>query len=98
MNVVVRFIDRPGVEELRKQHAVMAGVLNGVLEVTPSLCYPRHCWAKSDIGEVKCLRQIVHHDGNLDLCLRFWTQRLDVLASGAVGTRVGVGPGCANHF
>eukprot|EP00434_Breviolum_minutum_P020683 symbB.v1.2.018237.t1/scaffold1444.1/size126574/6 len=38
----VKFLDRPGVHELGKQHAVMA----------------------------KCLRQIVHHDGNLDLCLR----------------------------
>mmetsp|Transcript_11515 Transcript_11515/g.21784 ORF Transcript_11515/g.21784 Transcript_11515/m.21784 type:complete len:241 (+) Transcript_11515:74-796(+) len=38
----LKFIDRPGVEVLRKQHAVI----------------------------VKCLRQIVHHDGNLDLCLR----------------------------
>ncbi|CAE7351432.1 unnamed protein product [Symbiodinium pilosum] len=38
----LKFIDRPGIEELRKQHSVI----------------------------VKCLRQIVHHDGNLDLCLR----------------------------
>lgn len=38
----VKFLDRPGVHELGKQHAVM----------------------------VKCLKQIVHHDGNLDLCLR----------------------------
>ncbi|CAE7333170.1 unnamed protein product, partial [Symbiodinium necroappetens] len=38
----LKFMDRPGVEELRKQHSVM----------------------------VKCLRQIVHHDGHLDLYLR----------------------------
>ncbi|CAE8674805.1 unnamed protein product [Polarella glacialis] len=38
----LKFIDRPGVDDLRKQHACM----------------------------VKCLRQIVHHDGNLDLCIR----------------------------
>jgi hypothetical protein len=38
----LKFIDRPGVEELRKQHALI----------------------------VKCLKQIVHHDGNLDLCIR----------------------------
>eukprot|EP00930_Biecheleria_cincta_P100239 TRINITY_DN91872_c0_g1_i1.p1 TRINITY_DN91872_c0_g1~~TRINITY_DN91872_c0_g1_i1.p1 ORF type:complete len:261 (-),score=54.68 TRINITY_DN91872_c0_g1_i1:55-804(-) len=38
----LKFIDRPGVEELRKQHALI----------------------------VKCMKQIVHHDGNLDLCIR----------------------------
>jgi len=38
----LKFIDRPGVEELRKQHALI----------------------------MKCLKQIVHHDGNLDLQLQ----------------------------
>ncbi|CAK9085658.1 Hypothetical protein SCF082_LOCUS40563 [Durusdinium trenchii] len=38
----MKFLDRPGVQELRKQHSIM----------------------------VKCLSQIVHHDGNLDLCLQ----------------------------
>eukprot|EP00931_Biecheleriopsis_adriatica_P074672 TRINITY_DN4867_c1_g1_i1.p1 TRINITY_DN4867_c1_g1~~TRINITY_DN4867_c1_g1_i1.p1 ORF type:complete len:254 (-),score=66.07 TRINITY_DN4867_c1_g1_i1:116-877(-) len=38
----LKFIDRPGVEELRKQHALI----------------------------VKCMKQIVHHDGNLDLCIK----------------------------
>ncbi|CAJ1343624.1 unnamed protein product [Effrenium voratum] len=38
----IKFLDRPGVEELRKQHALMG----------------------------KCLRKIVHHDGNVDLFLR----------------------------
>mmetsp|Transcript_75857 Transcript_75857/g.214490 ORF Transcript_75857/g.214490 Transcript_75857/m.214490 type:complete len:274 (-) Transcript_75857:382-1203(-) len=38
----LKFAERPGVEQLRKQHMLVAS----------------------------CLRRIVHHDGNLDLCIR----------------------------
>jgi len=38
----LKFVERPDIEQLRKQHALIVG----------------------------CFRRIVHHDGNLDLCIR----------------------------
>jgi len=38
----LKFVERPAVEQLRKQHTLLA----------------------------RCLRRVVHHDGNLDLCIR----------------------------
>ena len=59
-------------EELRKQHSVMVGDF-------------RTLWHKLSFSvqvcEVKCLRQIVHHDGHLDLYLRCQTQHPPSLSS-----------------
>merc|ERR1712060_536149 len=38
----LKFVERPGVDQLRKQHMLIT----------------------------RCFRRIVHHDGNLDLCIR----------------------------
>ena len=41
-------------------------LLLGFFEISPAPCFPADLF----FSEAKCLRQIVHHDGNLDLCLR----------------------------